>query len=92
MKRLISLALCFMLVFTLCPSVFAAGENVCEIGETKFATLDDALDVVKDGETIRLLKDINYSGGIAIEDKSIIFNLNGFKLFRFILFFNILGI
>ena len=45
-----------MLVFTLCPSVFAAGENVCEIGETKFATLDDALDVVKDGETIRLLK------------------------------------
>jgi len=80
MKRIISIVLCFMLVFTLCPSVFAAGENVCEIGERKFATLDDALNVVGDGETIRLLEHIDYSGGIAIVDKSIIFNLNGFNL------------
>ena len=32
MKRLISIALCFMLVFTLCPSVFAAGDTMTWTG------------------------------------------------------------
>jgi uncharacterized repeat protein (TIGR02543 family) len=32
MKRIISIALCFMLVFTLCPSVFAAGDTMTWTG------------------------------------------------------------
>lgn len=34
MKRLISLALCFMLVFTLCQPAFAAGDTITWIGES----------------------------------------------------------
>ncbi len=110
MKRILSLALCFLLAFTLCQPVFAEGntmtwakapdddwseagltltesegsepgENVCEIiGGVGYSTLDQALAAVQDGETIRLLKDINYSSCIVVRDKSITFNLNGFDL------------
>lgn len=56
MKRIISIALCFMLVFALCPSVFAVGEYACEIdGGIEYDTLEDALAVVSSGDTIRLL-------------------------------------
>jgi uncharacterized repeat protein (TIGR02543 family) len=59
----------------------APEENVCEIvGGTGYPTLDDVLAVVPSGETIRLLKDIDYDGGIVIEDKRITFDLNGFTL------------
>ena len=80
MKRIISLALCFLLVFTLCQSVLAAGENVCEINGIGHPTLNGALTTVQNGETIRLLKDIDYAAGIVIEDKSITFDLNGYTL------------
>lgn len=56
----------------------APGENVCEIDGTGYPTLDQALAMVQSGETktIRLLDNIDYDGGIVIEDKSITFDLN----------------
>ncbi|NMA26029.1 MAG: hypothetical protein GX936_10260 [Clostridiales bacterium] len=80
MKRIISLALCFLLVFTLSQPAFAA-ENVCEIeGGTSYPTLDGALAAVKNGETIRLLGNIDYDGGLVIDGADITFDLNGYTL------------
>ncbi len=57
------------------------GENVCEIpGKGGYTTLAGALAAAQDGDTIRLLKDITYKSCIAIIDKSITFDLNGFDL------------
>lgn len=78
----ILLSLC--LVLTLTPvgmiPAWAAGE-VCEINGTPYATLDEALAIVTDGQTITLLAPIDYNQGISITDgRNIIFNLNGFNL------------
>lgn len=58
----------------------AAG-NVCEIvGGTQYPTLGEALAAVQDGQTIRLLDDINYEGGICFSEKDVTFDLNGYIL------------
>jgi hypothetical protein len=80
MKMLpVMLALCLWVAPMSFPA-FAAEGDVCEISGTTYATLGDALAAVEDGQTIKLLKDIDYYGGIVIEDKSVTFNLNGFNL------------
>lgn len=79
MRRLISLALCFLMVFMLCQPAFADA-SVCEIDGTGYPTLDAALAVVGDGQTIKLLEDIAYVGCLVIEDKNITFDLNGHDL------------
>lgn len=58
----------------------AAADNVCEINGTPYTTLDDALTIVSDGQTIKLLKNIDYQKGIEINLQSITFDLNGFTL------------
>ena len=58
-----------------------SGANVCEIvGDKEYADLGDALAVVKNNQTIKLLQTINYTKGIEITGKSITFDLNGFSL------------
>ncbi|MDD3850913.1 MAG: GLUG motif-containing protein [Firmicutes bacterium] len=55
-------------------------ETSAKLAGEQYATLGDALAAVEDGQTIKLLKDIDYYGGIVIEDKSVTFNLNGYTL------------
>ncbi|HBN82646.1 MAG TPA: hypothetical protein DDZ89_02280, partial [Clostridiales bacterium] len=83
LKKTLSMLLVLCVMSTFMPFyVLAAEGDVCEIVETTvgYPTLDAALTTVQNGQTIRLLKDINYSSGISIVDKSITFNLNGFNL------------
>lgn len=64
-------------------TIGAAAVNVCEISgspSTRYPTLTAALAAVVDGQTITLLKDINYSQGITIDGEDITFNLNGHTL------------
>jgi|GEM_PF-5598230 len=66
---------CFVYVKT------AAGP-VCSIGETGYTTLDDALAAaVGATTTIKLLQDIEYDTGIAVNGKTIVFDLNGYELY-----------
>ncbi len=52
--------------------------DVAAIGETGYATLEEAFDAVTDGQTIELLKDINLTDSVTIAStKSFILNLNG---------------
>ena len=57
---------------------------VCEIGATKYETLDEAILAVPDGgatpTTIRLLVDITQNDVTYIDGKNVIFDLNGFDL------------
>ena len=65
-------------------TVAAKAENVCKIGATEYATLDDALAAVQSGETIELLrdidyvKDVEYDGAIFIDGMDITIDLNGY--------------
>ncbi len=67
-------------------TVAAKAENVCKIGATEYATLDDALAAVQSGETIELLRDIDYvkdvvyNGAIFIDGTDITIDLNGYTL------------
>jgi uncharacterized repeat protein (TIGR02543 family) len=62
--------------------VLETSADVCEITGIRYPTLDAALSSVPPGGTalIRLLKDIEYQGGIFIEGQAITFDLNGHKL------------
>lgn len=76
MKRIISLALCFMLVFTLCPSIFAA--TVWEVANAE--QLETALNDFQSGDTIKLTSDIIYNKGIVIDGKNVTFDTGSFTL------------
>ncbi len=79
----LALLLTFMIsVFIVHPYILHAAEEVCEIVETgvKYESLDDALAAVADGETIKLIANINYTSNIVITNKSLAFDMNGFIL------------
>ena len=60
-------ALCMLLAF-LPTAAFAAGNDVAQIGDQTYATLDDAIAAASDGDTILLLNDATVSKTL---DKSI---------------------
>lgn len=81
MKKLIALTLALLLAGLLLPTTALAEENnnVAKIGDTKYASLKDALGVATAGDTITLLKDCELSNGydsIRVL-KSITLDLNG---------------
>lgn len=81
MKKLIALTLALLLAGLLLFTTALAEENnnVAKIGDTKYASLKDALGVASSGDTITLLKDCELSNGydsIRVL-KSITLDLNG---------------
>ena len=63
-------------------TVRVATKAVCMIGMTMYESLDAALGDAADGEetTVRLLRSINHNTGIAVEGKTVVFDLNGCAL------------
>lgn len=57
-----------------------AMQNTCEIGSTSYTSLTNALTAVGNGQTIRLLKNLDYNTGVVISAKTVTFDLNGFAL------------
>lgn len=55
-------------------------EKVCAIGGTQYATLDEALGAVKNGETIKLLQNITHTTPMEVREKTIIFDLEDYNL------------
>ncbi len=53
---------------------------LCKIGESQYTSLFEALLDVTNGQTITLLDDIAYSGGIAASSKSFVIDLDGYTL------------
>ena len=82
-KRIVSLFLSACMVLTLLPVTVSAEstDSVCSIIDGgNFTSLSDALDNVRDGQTIKLLQSIDYDQSIVIRGIHIIFDLNGFDL------------
>ena len=71
MTKLLSAVLGFAMIFTMFtiapPKVAAAVGNAAKIGTTEYATLNEAIEAVSDGETITLLRDVTDATGIAVE-------------------------
>ncbi|MDD4401916.1 MAG: cell wall-binding repeat-containing protein [Desulfitobacteriaceae bacterium] len=53
---------------------------VCEISGTKYATLDAALAVVANGQTIKLLQNITHTSPVEVDSKTIYFELGSYDL------------
>ena len=78
-RKLLSILLTFCLAFSLLPTVaLADGEKVAQVGETKYATLQEAVNAANDN-TVKLLEnvteDINIPTGI-----NVTLDLNGHKI------------
>ena len=71
MKKLLSAVLSFAMIFTMftiaSPKAAAAVGNAAKIGTKEYATLNEAIEHVSDGETITLLRDVTDATGIAVE-------------------------
>lgn len=53
------------------------GKYVAQIGDAKYETLADALAAAKDGDTIKLLDNVDLTETLIIKDKTITLDLNG---------------
>lgn len=91
MKKIISLFVSVLMIGSLVMgnlvSVNAVGENeindtenVAEIGETQYTSLSEAVQNVTEGQTIKLLNDINLASTIDVNGKSFVLELNGKKI------------
>ena len=76
---IMAVLLALSLAAAFAPAALAAGE-VCQIDSILYTTLDDALGEAVDGDTIKLLADIDYSHGLSFVEKDITFDLNGHEL------------
>ena len=79
-KKLVSVAIVLAMLLSLFSmSVFADGNNVAQIGETEYATLEDAVEAAQDGDTVKLLADIteDESYSVAVWEKDFDLDLNG---------------
>ena len=80
-RKFLSILLTLAMALTLLPTAaMAEGEEVAQIGETKYATLAEAVEAVPMDSTeteIVLLKDYIGSGIKVVAGKNIVFNLNG---------------
>ena len=71
MKKLISIALALLMIAVMLPVMaMAEGANVAKIGNTEYATLKDAFDAVKDGETIVVMKNCSGDGIVVNSGKN----------------------
>ena len=58
-QRILAILLSLTMIFTLVPTAMAEGEEVAQIGETKYATLQEAVNAATtENSTVTLLKDV----------------------------------
>ena len=74
-QRILAILLSLTMMFTLVPTAMAEGEEVAQIGEMKYATLQEAVDAATtENSTVTLLKDvtedITISTGVTMLDLS----------------------
>ena len=71
-KKALSILLCLVLMAGILPvSVLADGGKVAKIGDTEYATLDAAVAVANDDDTIVLLGDCTLTNGLIADTKTL---------------------
>ena len=89
-RKLLSVLLMLCLAFSLLPTAALADEAgggsaaegeqtnyVAQIGSTGYASLADAIAAAKDGNTVKLLDNVDLTETLIIKDKTITLDLNG---------------
>lgn len=77
-KRLLATLLTLCMVLTMLPTAaFAADGDVAQIGDTTYATLDEAVEAAEEGATIELLQDCELTKGF---NKTLTFTGTGKKI------------
>ena len=89
-RKLLSILLTLCLAFSLLPTAALADEAgggsaaegeqtnyVAQIGSTGYASLADAIAAAKDGNTVKLLDNVDLTETLIIKDKTITLDLNG---------------
>ncbi len=67
MKKLLAFILSFLLILSTCGVVtFATTESVAKVGDTEYATIDEAIAAWSDGTTLTLLADVTLSDVIKL--------------------------
>ena len=81
-QRILAILLSLTMIFTLVPTAMAEGEEVAQIGETKYATLQAAVKNAKTGDTIVMTADtdISKTGLSIVSSKDITLDLNGYEV------------
>ena len=80
--KLLSILLCLAMALSLLPTAALAEEGkVAQIGETKYATLQAAVNAANNDDTITLLADVIQNTMLTI-NKNITLNLNGKKIYN----------
>lgn len=75
------LATILALVMALSVTTMAWADDVAKIGNTGYATLQEAVNAATPGQTIVLLKDVDASSGVTV-GKKIVLDMNGKKLYN----------
>jgi hypothetical protein len=78
--RILIVAVLFALIAVAFAQTGLADGEVCQIGSKLYTTLDDALFEAVDGDTIKLLANIDYNHGLNFVNEDITFDLNGYNL------------
>ncbi len=83
-KRALSMLLAVLMVLTtgiaaVLPAVAVDGGNEARIGETEYATLGEAIDASKDGDTITILRDLTLTATNKVIYKNITIDGGEFK-------------
>jgi len=79
-QRILAILLSLTMMFTLVPTAMAEGEEVAQIGEMKYATLQEAVDAATtENSTVTLLKDVTEDITISV-GKNITLDLGNSKL------------
>ena len=79
--KLLSILLCLAMALSLLPTAALADEgsdSVAQIGETKYATLQEAVNAAKSGATVTLIHDTTEN--VTISTRGVTLDLNGFTL------------
>src|SRR5690554_6432772 len=83
LKKILTSVLFLLLILCIAPTAAMASGYACEMDGLQYGTLTEALAMVGSGEskTIKNLNNIDYDGGINIDDgRSVTFDLNGFTV------------
>ena len=81
MKKVLATILALVMALGLTTAAWADEAKVAKIGDTEYATLQEAVNAATEGQTIVLLKDVDASSGVTV-GKKIVLDMNGKKLYN----------
>ena len=81
MKKVLATILVLVMAIGLCSVSWADEAKVAKIGDTEYATLQEAVNEAAEGQTIVLLKDVEIAGVVTV-GKKVVLDMNGKKLYN----------